>query len=89
MRAGILISSLLLVASVSSMVGCGAADVEDPTAEEEEALLCFFPAGYGCIAVSRDNLSGRRCNCRDTGICGGYLRNDDPHVPSTYFCRAQ
>lgn len=43
---------------------------------------------YLCQKFSRSNISGTPCSCPERGVaCHGFLRNDQPLAPSTYFCR--
>ena len=45
---------------------------------------------YLCQKYSTTDLTGTKCSCPEHGVlCSGVLRNDQPIVPRTYFCRAQ
>lgn len=43
---------------------------------------------YLCQQFSWSNISGTPCSCPERGICRGFLRNDQPLAPHTYFCRS-
>jgi hypothetical protein len=40
-----------------------------------------------CQKVSMANITGQFCTCATSGVTNGGMKNDDPIVPKTYFCR--